>query len=378
MRGCDVPECTVMLFFLMVIQVQAAWERNYDMFRTDYPKGAFCTAIAGACASDHNPENAFFQNPAALAFGNEEHELYYDADFNPHDEIEPGMQTSDQVGGLIAMAGLGYFWKRFGLGVSYVLRQSTVTSPSSALVDDQGGLHSLKAQSAGYTSLITVPMGVRIHENWSVGLSFVGLYYQETLAITTPDGQKLASPVSSGFPSMGLTVGTIYQPLQSLRLGAWMRLPIALAINQGFSYTYAGNSINYSEQLTMWQPYLSGVGASMLLSRHQTLFVDLYFIGTTQYGFLRTLDFFDDTVLGRELLEKGHLMVIEPHLAYKIEIGRGAVSFGGYYESARVGGEKNHIHAAFGVSYHFSFAEIQGAFDVAEDFRSFQVSMRKF
>ena len=350
---------------------------TYDMYRNDYAKGAFCTAIAGACAADIDPANSYFQNPASLEMG--EPGLNFDGDYKPADNIEPGMKTSNQVTENTFMGGVGYAGDQFGWAFSISGRTNNVKSNASFL-NELDQVRTLASEDSNLTLLFNIPVAYRINSDLSVGASLNGIYYSEKITV---EGAKVsATSAVNKFPSFSLRFGSIYRLSPYFRIGGWLRTPMTFSVVQDLNYSTSTFSVNSSERVDLHYPFMSSIGLSFMpFADKRTILFDLEFVGTTLYGFERTLDTFDSASNTSVKRAKGHKMVIQPHLAWRspwTEGSLGTYYLGTHYESSRWEGLSGRIHGVTGVSYVVKSLDIETilAIDLASDFVSLQVSFR--
>ena len=91
---------------MMVFFCEYSSARYYDLYRADYTKGSYCSAIGGACASDIDFDNSFFQNSASLTAGGADFD--YDYDYIEGNNLEPGMKGANSVSETSFMFAIAY------------------------------------------------------------------------------------------------------------------------------------------------------------------------------------------------------------------------------------------------------------------------------
>ena len=367
------------LLFLGIISIASApvasFAKNYDAYRSDYAKGAFCSAIAGACASDFNPENSFFQNPASLESSTPD--LVYDGDYNPSDNLEPGMKVGNEVSDSTFMGGVAHAGPEWGLGFAFSGRLSQVKA-SSTLFDDNDVARDIKTTTSGTTLTFNIPAAIKLTPNLVVGAALLGLYYKENINIEEAPSSN--SSAIDKLPKLGLSIGALFTLNQYFRVGSWFRTPITYSVHQHIDYQKFGSPLIFDEDINLKYPFMSATGISIMpWGDTRTLFVDIDVVGTTLYGFERTLDTFEGAANDRALRAKGRKAVIEPHIAWRSPWwteSLGTFTVGYYFETSRWRGLPGRNHLVASVSYKLSLGEPIIALDVAPDYFGMQISFR--
>lgn len=364
---------------LFVVFDQAAFAKYYDMYRSDYAKGAFCSAIAGACASDDNPENSFFQNPAALESGPSD--FIYDADYNPADNLEPGMKTSTEVNSTTYMGGFGFTGTEWGAALSFAGRTSQVKA-SATLYDDQNNTKEISTTTSNKTMFFSLPVAKRLLPQWSVGIGVSAFYYSESFDVLGSLSSKTVNV--DNVPQLGFTAGTLWSASKYYRFGAWFRTPITFYVHQNIDIQQFSNVIHVEEDVGLKYPWVLASGLSLMpWGDKRTILLDLDVIGTTSEGYERTLDTFSSVANGTSSASraKGRDVALEPHLAWRspwIPNPKFTYSLGTYYENGRWAGIDGRVHGVAGLAYHVGWAGVETILmlDVAREFFGLQFSFR--
>ncbi len=353
---------------LFVIGAQA---RVYDLYRADYPKGAFCSAIAGACASDPTLENAFFQNPAALtASGNADWD--FDGDYNSSSSLEPGMKSQNETWEDQFMGGFGWSNGEWGIGIGFAGIQDNVDA-NVTLTDDVGFTHNFPLSSHSTSLEIHLPVSYRLGK-FSLGAALVANSFKFSID----------PGLNSLDVRMGFILGVTEQPLPNFRWGAWWKSPVTNYVNTGFDVPAFGNTLVYNEDLAIHHPWILATGASyMPWYDARTVYFDIDTIGTTDHGYLLTYDTYSSTNLGRKTLrKKGRHVAFEPRLGYRMPWpwpanNKGTLHFGSYLETSRWEGLPDRLHYTSGISYQvLNWLELMGGIDVAKDFTQLFLTFR--
>ncbi len=353
------------------------YAKFYDMYRADYTKGAFCSALAGACASDNNPENSFFQNPASLESAGTE--LVYDGDFNPSDNLEPGMKTSSVLDQSTYMGGIAIAGPMWGYGLSMSGRSSSVNA-SATLVDDQDRSQSLNTKNSSTTIFFNFPFAKRVSPKFSVGIALLGMYYLESFEIENSPKSKTNS--LDKFPQLGLSLGYLYSFSNYFRIGSWFRSPITYYVKQEIDVQQFSNQVRITEDLGLNYPLIFSNGISyMLWGDQRTFLLDLDLVGKTTNGFERTLDVFSTAVNETSAAArfKGRKIALEPHLAWRSPWwtgAKGTYTLGTYYENGRWDKIFGRIHGVTSVAYELGIFEAIVAVDVAKEYFNLLFSFR--
>ena len=346
---------------------KTSFARVYDMYRADYPKGAFCSVIAGACASDPTLANAFFQNPAAITA---DHKVNwdFDGDYTQSANLEPGMKGSNTVSESQLMGGVAYGFDNWGIGFSFSGRLNSVKS-SVSVIDDQDLTRQVGVKTEADTFEFNVPFSRAIDSNLSVGASLFATLYAQ--GITVADATDSVSN-NSGL-SFGLSLGVLRQFNSRFRVGSWFRSPVTNYNSIQISDAKSGTTLNYSEDFALHHPWILATGISFMPWEDQrTFFFDLDLIGPTLNGNLLTYDTFSSSLEDLNVRQKGRSMVIEPRLGFRTPWyldPRGMIHAGTYFETSRWEGFMDRLHVTAGFSYNaLSWLELMAGVDVAKDF----------
>ena len=352
-----------------------AQARVYDLYRADYPKGAFCSAIAGACASDLDLENSFFQNPAALTAGPPN--WNFDGDYTNNSNLEPGMKGTNDVTEAQFMGGFGWAGEKFGAGFSFSGRREQVGAQVS-LIDDQGFSRNLPLQTSATILELHLPLAYRVDPSLSVGISLNGSFYSQSLAV---NGAPAFAGSGDGELRLGFSVGAIKTINEKVRLGSWWKSPTTSYDSVQFVTQAFSNQLTYNEDLALHFPWIWATGISFApWEDARTFFLDLDLIGNTFAGTQLTYDTFVSAVGDKGTRFKGRSVVIEPRLGYRMpwhEQSQGTLLLGTYYETSRWEDLSGRLHLTGGVSYKvLSWLELMGGLDVAKDFFQLFVTFR--
>ena len=349
----------------------------YDMYRSDYVKGAFCVAVAGACSADKNLENSFYQNPASLESG--EPDLVYDADYNPSNNLEPGMNVGDKINSAFYTAGIARAGDVWGFGFAFSALTASVDAQASLSDSFTGEARTVATNNSSTTFLFNIPISMRLSSKWSLGLSLNGMYYQESFKVTGSPKSSTASV--DRLPQIGVTLGGVYIPNEIIRYGSWLRTPITYYVQQNIVTQVASTQTAVVELVGLSYPILFSNGISITPFHDlKTILFDLDLIGTTANGQERTLDRFATVENSSAFLRaKGRSIAIEPHLAWRApwwEGSKGTYTLGSYYENGRWDQISGRLHAVTSLAYDLKFAELIVALDVARSYTNIQFSFR--
>ncbi len=372
---CQAGPVYLWIYLILLLSSSLTSAKNYDVYRADYAKGAFCVALAGACASDNNPENSFFQNPASLQAGSPD--WVYDGDYNPSDNTEPGMKTSNEISDATYMGGIAKSGDEWGVGIAFSGRLSNVKAQSTIFDDSDIG-HPINTTNSSTTLMFNIPIAKKVTPQFTAGVAVIGLYYRETLAVEGSSASKTTA--INKLPKLGLSIGGLYSINSYFRVGSWLRLPITYDVNQYLKYQGFGSPVTINETVSLMYPYMSATGISIMpWADQRTIFFDIDVIGTTLYGYERTLDSFERETNDHVLRAKGRIAVLEPHLAWRSPWWAGSdgtYTVGAYYETSRWRDLPSRFHGVVSVAYKFSLGEPIVALDYAKDFMGLQISFR--
>lgn len=377
---------TLALLFVLVCigLIETTWARYYDLYRADYPKGAFCAVIAGACASDNDSESAFFQNPASAIPPGAEESFQFDGDYGPLNNLEPGMKTSSEVDQTLYMGGIGLNGKKWGWAAS-LTGVSVSMKTKGQVVDDSDRTQNVTAKDTNYTILLNVPVAYRLTKTLSVGASLFSLYYYEALQVE--GAPKSSTKPIETFPPIGFRFGYLWAPSKNFRMGSWARTAITEYVTQDITVSQFSTQIQITEQLGLHDPWIIANGISIMpWADDRTVLMDLDIIGTTSNGYLRTLDTFANATKNTGFRQKGRQVALEPHLAWRSPFSNHSKFWyflGTYYENSRWDGLPGRIHGTFGLSYKIKLLrsligdiEMIVGGDVAKNYFDLQFSFR--
>lgn len=342
--------------------------RVYDLYRADYPKGAFCSAIGGACASDVDPEDAFFQNPAALTAG--EPDFSFDGDYTPSGNLEPGMKQNNDVSESQYMAGLGWSGEDFGIGGSITGRRDQVNSNVS-VIDEQGLTQKFPLSSDALQLMVNIPLSFRISRSLSFGVALNGFSYSQTMS--SSGGQRASSASPDAMFRLGFTVGMVGKMGKKFRIGSWFKSPITAYSSLDFQSDAYGNTLNYHEDMALRMPWIWAGGISyMPWGDERTILFDADVVGDTPGGYLLGYDTFATATGNSSIVQKGTHVVIEPRLGMRMPWSHGSpttVLLGTYYETSRYQAIAGREHFTAGVAYKATnWIELMLGGDFSRDF----------
>lgn len=355
---------SLLALILLALLPAPARARDYDTYRADYFKGAFCSAIGGACVADNDLISGLFQNPAALATG--EATWDFDGDYASRSIAEPGTVNGNY--GAVdssAVGGAGYSSGRFGVGFAFVWRHSNVDSPTT-IYEDGGKPLSTRLYGDVYITQFRVPLAYHFDSGLSLGATVVLTHQFAELNLADP-AQILKTQPSTN--QLRISVGGLYPVNSDLRLGSWFRFPVSIADYIAFASPTTG-SISYQEDFTLYSPWIWAVGGAYQASPTWNLYAENDLIGPTRQGYLFSYSIFTADSRSTALTEKGHSVVFEPHLGARYKFNehlRGHM--GSYFENSRWEKVAGRIHGTGGVSYKFGeFLEVIAGADMARHF----------
>ncbi|MBC7385530.1 MAG: hypothetical protein H7301_05105 [Cryobacterium sp.] len=348
-----------------------AHARVYDLYRADYPKGHYCSAIGGACAADPDLENSFFQNPAALTA--REPTWAFDGDYNGSSNLEPGMKESNDVSESSVMGGIGWAGDLWGMAIAFSGRQERVAS-SVSVVDENGFTQRFPLAARSRSFDLRIPLAFRASHKFSLGGAVSASLWSQTL--TGENGSRAVASPQSAPIQWGFRFGGIYQPLRSdWEFGSWFKLPSTRNIRIELDTQAYSNQIQYREELALHDPWIWAVGARWNPgSRGKIFLAELDAIGPTTDGFLLNYDTFAAALGEGRIREKGRTVAIQPRIGFQAPIDVGLsvpprLLLGSFYETSRRSGLRGRLHATMGIAYQaFSGIELMIGGDFAKDF----------
>ncbi len=342
--------------------------RSYDMYRADFEKGAFCSAIGGACASDEDLENGFFQNPAALvAHAND---WNFDGDYGGSSNHEPGMKGADAVRESRYMFGAGFSRTNWGYGFSFTGRKDSANSDVSTY-DQNGNPETARLTTTNSLSMFNFAAGRKIGPQIFAGAGFTTMRFDQSLALENP--VAVASNKPRSFPGLGVSIGAINNISKRIRAGSWFRTSLVAHNNVKIAVRPVLTPVDYSENMALTMPWMLANGISyMPWADARTFFFDINLIGNTPGGYQLTNDTFASLLSDRRLRAKGRAVSVEPRLGYRTPWPTNSkLTFlaGSYYEGSRWDGLPGRIHLTGGAAYKtFKWLELMGGVDVAKNF----------
>lgn len=338
--------------------------RDYDTYRADYFKGAFCSAIGGACAADNDMISGLFQNPAALATG--EPTWDFDGDYASRGIVEPG--TVNGNNGAVessAVGGLAYSTGKLGIGLSFIWRHSNVDSPTT-IYEDFGKKLSTRLYGDVYNTQFRLPVAYHFASGESIGITFVVNHQFEELSISSPVNVLQTQPSAT---QLRITVGGLLPLSPDFRLGSWFRLPANLADYIAVSSPTSG-FLSYREDFSQHGPWIWAIGGAYQASPTWSLYAENDTIGPTRQGYLFSYSVFTVDPSSTALTEKGRSIVFEPHLGARHKVNEKLrIHMGSYFENSRWEKVVGRVHGTGGISYQIgNFLEVIAGADVARRF----------
>ncbi len=352
-----------------------AQAQTYDTYRADLGRTAFCSAKGGACASADDPENGFFRNPAALLA--DKPGTNFDADYIGSNNLEPGMKKENAVSETVYLAGFGYSWERFAIGVGLNGRQTTVES-TAHIYDDLENLHTLDVTTTSTFIRLNVPVAFRLSPEWILGASLMGRVTHDSVVV--PDGSSAKITNTDSFPALSFAVGAHWIYSENFRFGSWIRTPLTSHQRIEIESPGFGSPINYREDVTLHFPWYWAGGVSWKpWTDLRTLSFDINVVGTTDDGYLLSHDTFTSSVNAQKLRRKGSALVIEPHIGWQspwTEGSPGSYLLGTYFEKGRSDGLSGRLHASAGVAYKFRYFEALLGIEVSRNYSTLLINIR--
>ncbi len=368
-RRREIALIPLVAFFATALASPPAQASTYDVYRADYFKGAFCSAIGGACASDIDLENAFFQNPAALTAGGPT--WNFDGDYQRSPSLEPGMRGENQVIERQFMGGIGWSDGRFGIGFSVTGRRDRIQSTID-VTDAQNQPQKLPLTTRLHELELNLPVGIQLDSGISIGLKISAIALSQSIRIQ--EGATASTQDAGDSLRWRLTAGVIVPLSSHFRVGSWWSTPVTQEAEVQFSETVFNQTLHFQENVALHLPWIWAWGGSwMPWEDARTFFLDLNWVGTTPHGYLFSGDTLASSLGQGHLREKGRSLTVEPHLGYRTPWGKnfdsGNLMGGIYYEPSRWQNLPGRLHFTAGISYHaFTWLELMMGGDVARDF----------
>ncbi len=340
----------MILFYLLIFKVFAI---EYDLFTSEYPKGAFCAAIGGACAGDPDFDHGFFQNPAALTSQDEFWD--FDFDFSTSNSLENGITGNNRVSQDTGLGALAFSNGKFGYGISYTEDNISVSQTSNL-------------QTTAHNYFLSIPLSYALSKKIHIGVALTGFLHTETLMSSADSGQIHAQQD----PSIGFTFGGLYLHNSVLSFGSWFRTPLDSHVDRTLQ------SPSYMDQIGVHLPWIFALGAGYRPFEDQTSFTfDLNLIGQTSGGMAPSYD----TIVH---IPKGRDLVVDPRLGFKtpwFKDSKGTLLLGCYYANSRTEGFKGAVHGTAGVAYRVLIPwvdslEFMAAVDLAQDYSKVFLTFR--
>lgn len=371
---------------MMVFFCEYSSARYYDLYRADYTKGSYCSAIGGACASDIDFDNSFFQNPASLTAGGADFD--YDYDYIEGNNLEPGMKGANSVSETSFMFAIAYSKRNWGIGLS-VSEQRDEVDATTSLIDDQGATQLLRTISTANTWVINIPLSYRITRQFHFGAALVTMFQHQEVKPEGTDTFSSTAAAQSG-PSFGASLGSIYEFSPFSRFGIWARTPITYYLTQDISTAAFGSKIDYHEDIGLNLPLLCAAGYSFNPWEDKAVFMfDLNYVGVTRDGNLLSFDTFSSETSqagNRKVIAKGRKPVVEPRMGLRTPWwhgSNGTLMLGSYYENSRWENYRGRPHLTGGLAYKLPFhvplldeVELMAGFDVAKDYQQIFLTYR--
>lgn len=355
----------------------SAEARVYDIYRADYVKGAFCSVIGGACASDSDFDSAFYQNPAALTAT--EANWDYDWDFAENNSVEPQMDKQNQVQENVYSGAFAWAGDKWGLGLSVAYQSDHVESHAS-VTDDNGNSQGVDLTTDASTYFINIPAGYRVSREWSVGAGVSFIFHDEKFETSGTSGEASVKGLKPS-PGVGIFFGALYMPSPSIRFGTWFKSAMSYFEQINIHLSSVGNTIDYTEQAQLHVPWIWSTGMSWMPWEDQkTLLFDLAAVGWTYQGYLLNYDNFAGAIKAEKLISKGHKVTVEPRLGWRSPWwtgSKGTYMVGSYLEPSRTEGYNDRLHGTLGVSYSLAtYFELMVGVDVSRDFAQIFITYR--
>lgn len=363
----------MILLIFLIFANSLAEARIYDLYRSDRRfKGAFCTAIGGACAADDDLVTGIFENPASLATGRADWDI--DGDYATKSNLEPGMKDSVDRDERSAVLGASYSTGKFGLGGAFALQSDSVDSDLT-VYDDSGLPKRARVHTNATLLQFRVPMAFQVSDALSLGFSVSASRHAQELLLTNSGANS--DNGHSAF-TVGVALGALYSYSPRLRFGSWFRLPTTLFETLTFSATSLATTINYREELALHYPWVWAFGTQWRLGDSTFLFGELDVIGPTRHAYLFSFDTLSSFVNDAALTPKGRDVALEPHVGLRTPIsGDTRLHVGSYYEAPRTAGVSARVHGTAGISFSaFHLCDVIGGIDIASRYKQFIFTFR--
>ena len=341
-----------LLFLAGLFTAFPAKARVYDLYRADAPKGAFCSAIGGACVADPDLVSGLLQNPASLSAGLPA--WNFDFDYNFAGNSEPGAKSSNSITEGTYFAGIALNRGEWGVGLAVVGRKSQ-TETSVDVTDSQGLTQKFPLEATSTMLEFRLPVAYRLSHHLIIGLTFSATLWSQSLVGNNgsrADIMRQSAPVRwSG------RIGIYDKTNAHWSFGSTLKVPATRYSHLTFDTQAYSNSLHYEEDIALHEPWIWTVGTRWTpWNDERALLFDLKTIGTTENGYQLTYDTFASAFGEKTLHEKGRSIIFEPHLGYQIPIRwienrKSAILLGSFYENARLDGIDGRIHFTAGVVY---------------------------
>lgn len=355
-----------------VLAPHPAAAHDYDMYRPDYPRSAFCVSVGNACVAETAVENSFYQNPAALTSGEED--WNFDGDISSHSNLEPG-QNSRETEIARASGGVGYSTGKFGFALSFYRQRDKISNPLT-ITDLAGNTTRTAVNVRAVQSQLRIPFSYQVRPGFSVGIAFSLMKYTQNVDVANAVS---GDPATSENTKFGFSVGMNYHFSEKLHYGFWFRPSRTLTQHLNIVSRVGSATLNYQEDMGLHYPWILANGVEYHLRDDLILFGEADVIGPTTGGRLLDYYFLGDPANGRDSkVDKGHFVVVESHLGARYFLTRRLKLHGGtYFEPARTENTHGRFHGTGGISYLFSeWFELIAGFDAAKDFSQFLLSFR--
>ncbi|HEY8278201.1 MAG TPA: hypothetical protein VIH99_01170 [Bdellovibrionota bacterium] len=340
----------------------AARAREYDIYRADYFKGAFCAAIGGACAADDDMVSGFFQNPAALATGEERWD--FDGDYASRSILEPGLIGNSGAAESYAAGGIGYSPGSWGAAIAFNWKHSDVDSPTT-ITDSAGANLNTRLYGDAYIMSLRLPMAVHLGNGVSIGMTIsLNSQYQSLSLLDTAEVVK----TSDHDESLRFSLGTLIPLSEKVRLGSWFRFPFSFEDDIQFSRSSTG-AVTYREAFSLHSPWIWALGAAVSSVPHWFFYAENDLVGPTTGGYLFSYRTFSSSTAAAPPREKGRSVVFEPHLGARYSIDdRWTLHLGSYYENSRWESVRARVHGTTGISRKVGNFELIAGIDAARSY----------
>jgi hypothetical protein len=282
------------------------------------------------------------------------------------------MGSNNSVSETAAVAGYGYSWGKWGLGLGVTFQQTKTASDLTAY-DSSGNPIATGLEVKARTVQYRLPVAYQLDDRLSLGATITLTYYHQDLDLKGSD-PYVVSPART---KLGLSLGALYSATNRLRLGSWLKLPMVIYEPLRFSTTLSSALVSYSEDMELKSPWILATGAQYLASPSWQLYLEGDVIGATPHGYLLAYNSFNSAVTDATLIDKGRKIVLEPHWGTRIGLTKKVrMHLGGYYETSRWEDLPGRLHSTGGISYDTPIFEFIAGLDVAKKYTQLVFTFR--